>query len=148
MPGVGNTKSIGDITEAVVLAELLKAGFPVLLPFGDNQRYDMVVEAGRRFLRVQCKTASVCGEGDACIRFNARSTNPTRPRGGSYRNEADLFAAYSPDTKQVYVLPVDEVGECEIWLRLIPTRNNQQRKVRLAENYTLAAWAARTAARP
>jgi PD-(D/E)XK endonuclease len=56
-----DTKAAGDITEAVVLAEFLRAGFPVLLPFGDNRRYDLVVEAGGRFLRVQCKTASRCG---------------------------------------------------------------------------------------
>jgi len=71
-----NTKAAGDITEAVVLAEFLGAGFPVCVPFGDNRRYDLVVEAARRFLRVQCKTASLtsdrCG-GKGCIRFKARS---------------------------------------------------------------------------
>ena len=54
-------KSIGEVSEAVVMAEFLKAGFPVLLPSGDSQRYDLVVEAGGSFLRVQCKTASPCG---------------------------------------------------------------------------------------
>jgi len=48
---MANTKAIGEISEAIVLAEFLKMGFPVLLPFGDNQRYDMVIEAGGRFLR-------------------------------------------------------------------------------------------------
>jgi len=33
------------------LAEFLKMGFPVLLPFGDNQRYDMVIEAGGSAVR-------------------------------------------------------------------------------------------------
>jgi hypothetical protein len=60
--GMPNTKVAGDITEAVVLAEFLRAGFPVCVPFGDNQRYDLVVEAGGRFLRVQCKTASLTGD--------------------------------------------------------------------------------------
>lgn len=46
-----NTKAIGEISEAVILAEFLRAGFPVLFPFGDNQRYDMVVEANGGFLR-------------------------------------------------------------------------------------------------
>jgi hypothetical protein len=69
---MAGTKAADDIAEAVMLAEFLRAGFPVLLPFGDNRRYDLVVEAGGRFLRVQCKTASQCG-GGACIRFKARS---------------------------------------------------------------------------
>jgi hypothetical protein len=138
-----NTKAAGDITEAVVLAEFLRAGFPVCVPFGDNRRYDLVVEAGGRFLRVQCKTASLtsdrCG-GQGCIRFKARSgVHESRP----YRGQADLFAAYSPDTRQVYVLPVDKVPGTDVWLRLTPARNNNQYGIRLAEDHTLEAWAAR-----
>jgi len=73
--GVVHTKVTGDTTEAIILAEFLKAGFPVLIPFGENHRYDLVIEAGGRFLRVQCKTASPCGRnGDnACVRFHAYS---------------------------------------------------------------------------
>lgn len=41
-----HTKVTGDTTEAIVLAEFLKAGFPVLLPFGENHRYDLVIETG------------------------------------------------------------------------------------------------------
>jgi hypothetical protein len=136
---MAGTKAAGDIAEAVVLAEFLRAGFPVLLPFGDNRRYDLVVEAGGRFLRVQCKTASQCG-GGACIRFKARSgVHQSR----SYRGQADLFGAYSPYTGQVYVLAVNEVPDTDVWLRLMPAKNNQQLKIRRAEDHTLAAWAAR-----
>jgi hypothetical protein len=142
-----DTKTAGEITEAVVLAEFLKAGFPVLVPFGDNLRYDLVVETAERFLRVQCKTASPCGwRGDrSCVRFHARSTKlVARSYRGSraYRNEVDLFAAYAPTTGQVYVLAVDEVPETDVWLRLTPAKNNNQFGIRMAEDHTLAAWAA------
>ena len=72
-----NTKAIGEVSEAAILAEFLKAGFPVLLPFGDNQRYDMVIEVSGRFLRVQCKTAFRAGGDGSCIRFNAHGRVPT-----------------------------------------------------------------------
>lgn len=141
---MANTKSIGDTSEAVVLAEFIKAGFPVLLPFGDNQRYDMVVEVSGRLLRVQCKTARPL-HGGAVLCFNAYSgafgpgdRSPNRRR--SYRSEADLFAAYAPCTGQVYVLAVDEVPETDVWLRLTPTQNHQQRRIRWAKDHTLAAW--------
>jgi PD-(D/E)XK endonuclease len=138
-----NTKLIGEISEAIVLVEFLKAGFPVALPFGDNQRYDIVVEVGGSFLRVQCKTARVI-KGGAVVCFNARSTNPPeRSTLSSYRNQADLFAAYSPHTKQVYVLPVDEVPETDVWMRLLPVRNNQRLRIRWAKDCTLEAWVAR-----
>jgi PD-(D/E)XK endonuclease len=64
-------------------------------------------------------------------------------RGGvrkHYRDAADLFAAYSPDTSQVYILPVDEVGASEVWLRLTPARNGQTKSIRLAADYLLSAW--------
>jgi hypothetical protein len=143
--GMPDTKGAGDIAEAIVLAEFAKAGFPVLVPWGDNQRYDMVVEAGGSFLRVQCKTASPCGwKGDgACLRFKARSgVHESHP----YRGQADLFAAFSPDTGQVYVLAVDEVPETDVWLRLTPARNGQHSGIRWAKDYLLETWAARQAA--
>jgi len=58
--------------------EFLKAGFPILLPFGDNRRYDMVVDVSGSFLRVQCKTASV-HRGGAIIRstLGARMSRPS-----------------------------------------------------------------------
>jgi PD-(D/E)XK endonuclease len=136
-----NTKAIGERTEAIILAEFLKVGFPVLLPFGDNQRYDLVVEVNGVFKRVQCKTARVIQSGSVLC-FNARSTNPRRD-GGSYRSQADLFAVYSNHTKQVYVLAVDEVGEVGVWLRLTPAKNCQQLGVRKADDYLLETWAAR-----
>ena len=142
-----HTKVTGDTTEAVILAEFLKAGFPVLLPFGENHRYDLVIEAGGKFLRVQCKTASPCGwQGDrSCLRFHAYShrfeSGKFRDR-EAYRDQADLFAAYAPSTGQVYVLPVADVPETDVWLRLTPARNGQQSKVRMAADCTMEAWAA------
>jgi hypothetical protein len=38
---------------------------------------------------------------------------------------------------------MDEVPETDVWLRLTPARNNNQYGIRLAEDHTLAAWAAR-----
>jgi PD-(D/E)XK nuclease superfamily protein len=144
---VVHTKVIGSTTEAVVLAEFLKAGYRVLLPFGEDHRYDLVIEAGGHFLRVQCKTASPCGNGDrSCVRFHAYSHRFTGGKFSgreAYAGQADLFAAYSPDTQQVYVLPVDEVPETDVWLRLTPARNGQRTGVRMAEDHTLAAWAAK-----
>jgi hypothetical protein len=51
-----NTHIIGDRTEAILMAKLLAVYDAVLLPFGNGRRYDMVVDTGNRFLRIQCKT--------------------------------------------------------------------------------------------
>jgi PD-(D/E)XK nuclease superfamily protein len=146
LSGVARTKLTGDTAEAVVLAEFVKMGFPVLLPFGEDHRYDMVIEAGGRFLKVQVKTASPCGwNGDrSCLRFHGYSH---KFEGGKfrgredYRGSADLFAAFAPSTGKVYVLPVDEVPETDVWLRLTAARNGQQSGIRMAEDHLLEKWA-------
>src|SRR5262245_34355521 len=131
---------IGERTEAIILAEFLKAGYVVLLPSGDNQRYDMVLDTGGRFLRVQCKTARLVS-GGAVLSFATASTYAHR--GGvrkGYRNDVDVFAVYSPDTGQAYILPVDQVGDAEVRLRLTPALNGQMKNVRYAKDYLLANW--------
>jgi hypothetical protein len=131
-----NSKTVGERTEAIVLAELLKAGYVVLLPFGDNQRYDIVVEVDGAFQRVQCKTARlVLG---SVLSFKTCSTYAHRGRPSrGYRGEAELFGVYAPHTGKVYLIPVEEVGEYEGRLRLEPARNGQTRGIRMAEKFEI-----------
>ena len=42
MPSLSKQK--GNIGEAKCLAKMVELGVPVCLPFGDNERYDMVIE--------------------------------------------------------------------------------------------------------
>jgi hypothetical protein len=46
-----NSKIIGDVSEAAVIAALLKSGVNVLIPFGDRSRYDVVIEKDGKFER-------------------------------------------------------------------------------------------------
>lgn len=56
---MANPKATGDVTETRLLHELVAAGCSVSVPFGDNDPYDLVVDTGKEFLRVQCKTGWV-----------------------------------------------------------------------------------------
>jgi len=40
----------------MVLAALVRRGFHVLIPFGEGQPYDLVIDLEPAFMRVQCKT--------------------------------------------------------------------------------------------
>ncbi len=133
---MANSKTVGERTEAIILAELLKAGYVVLLPFGDNQRYDMVIEVDGRFERVQCKTARLVR--NSVLSFKTCSTYAHRGRPSrGYRGEAELFGVYSPDTRKVYLVPVDGVGEYEGTLRLDKPKNGQVHGIRMAEQYVV-----------
>ena len=128
--------SIGDKTEAIVLAQLLQVYDSVLIPFGNGRRYDLVIEEAGKFTRVQCKTGRLR---NGVVIFNTHSigyvAGGRRSRG--YRGDADLFGVYCPDTKRVYLVPVDEVPVDRGFLRVTPARSGQQKNVRLAEQYEL-----------
>src|SRR5687767_5612506 len=91
-------KQRGEQTEAIVLAELVKRGYPVLLPFGDNQRYDFVVEREGRFERLQCKTGRLRR---GAVEFSCTSTYQTygmEKVRTHYRGQIDAFVVWCYET--------------------------------------------------
>ena len=46
---------IGERAQGMILAEVMKYGYTVLIPFGEGRRYDMVIEKDAQFFRLQCK---------------------------------------------------------------------------------------------
>ena len=48
-----NSKAIGETTEAVILAHLVRRGDSVSLPFGNTQRYDMIVDRRDKLIKAQ-----------------------------------------------------------------------------------------------
>lgn len=135
-------KAVGDTTTAMVLARLVQAGKMVLLPFGENQRYDLVIEeTDGSFVRVQCKTGRLR---TGAVRFPTCSVTyhhpnnlGTRAYRQNYRGQSDVFGVYCPETDRVYLVPVETVGNVMGALRVEPTKNGQSKKVRWARDYEL-----------
>jgi hypothetical protein len=131
-------KTKGDVTEAYLTARLLELGYTVLKPVGDNARYDLVIERGGCFHRVQCKTATWGDEEQASLVFAACSTNwHLRDGKRGYHGEADFFGVYFPPSRKVYLVPVAVCGHTEIRLRITPPRNGQVRGIRYAVDYEI-----------
>src|SRR5260370_39923710 len=93
-----NPKAIGERSQAVIIFKLLEAGYHVLTPYGDNTRYDLVIEdADGQFWRVQGKTGWV-EAGGAYIEFDTASlydrtrTGRTEHRKKDYRGQIEQFA--------------------------------------------------------
>jgi hypothetical protein len=110
----------------------------VLTPFGSNHRYDLVIETGSRFLRVQCKTGRLR---NGTIIFNAQSirANTRRAVRRPYQGEIDLFLVYCPDTERVYAVPIDDATSTIGSLRVDPARNGQSKRIRWAADHELPA---------
>jgi hypothetical protein len=53
---------------------------------------------------------------------------------------ADLFGVYSPERRCAYLVPVVDVPRFDVFLRLDPARNNQQRGIGMAAEYEIDRW--------
>lgn len=116
-----NTKQIGELSEAFIVAKLLEAGYSVSRPIGDNQRYDLIIDSDGELYKVQCKTANV--EANGSISFPLCSTYAHR--GGArknYLNQVDFVMAYCSETGEVY------------WEEVGPESPNTKRTLRMTES--------------
>jgi hypothetical protein len=139
-----NHKAVGERSEAIIMGKLSESGYTVLKPMSDNLRYDLLIEDDEgKFWRIQCKTGWLENDGDY-IEFKTASTYYHTRAGRTdhgrkdYNGQIDYFAVYSPDTKKVYLVPIDHVKTMtSAMLRLVPTKNKQEKNIRWAKDYEL-----------
>ena len=137
--GKRDTNATGEISEAAIITRLLQLGYVVLIPYGGNQRYDLVIEdSDGQFWRVQCKSAWI-DEGGTVLKFDTANHNVTGKNRQlrHYRGQCEYFALYNAELNKVYLVPVDEVGATRANLRLTKPKNKNQYGYRMASNYEL-----------
>jgi hypothetical protein len=127
-------KDIGDRTTLAVMLALRDLGLGVLVPFGENARYDLVIDDGRSLSKVQCKTGRLR---NGAVRWSVCSNyghhrNP-RVAQRDYHGEVDFFGVYCSETEGVYLVPIAELPvRRQGTLRVEPAKNCQRKFVRPA----------------
>lgn len=118
-----NTKSKGNKAEAVVLSEFVKNNIPVLLPFGDNEKYDLVFELNGEFKSVQVKYGRIVND---CVVSDIRHrVGVKRIEYETYFEKVDFIAIWCEYNNNVYLIPMKEFGnKTTARLRLKPPINN------------------------
>ena len=123
-------KDKGDRTTLAVLLALRACGYAVLVPFGENTRYDLVIDDGFRLEKVQCKTGRLRS---GAVRWSVCSNYFHHPhpkyRSRDYHGEVDYFGVYCHDTGAVYLVPLADLGEAKATasIRVEPARNGQRK---------------------
>lgn len=133
-------KDIGDRSTLAIVLALREAGYSVLMPFGENTRYDLVIERDGRLHRVQCKTGRL-DDGVICFRTSSSYYHHPNPKTPSkhYRGQVDYFAVFCPETAGVYLVPIEDLPmETHASLRVDLPRNNQRKRIRMAAGYEIA----------
>jgi hypothetical protein len=143
-------KAKGDRSTLAIMTALREAGYAVLLPFGENTRYDLVIDDGAALGRVQCKTGRLR---EGAVRFNACSSYAHHPNPKmvtrDYLGQIDYFAVYCPETGGVYLVPVEHAPLRRLGaLRVAAARNGQRRRIRMAADYEIGQISVRPTTEP
>ncbi len=122
-----NSKDKGDLSEAKALFEFQKHHIPVLIPWGDNLRYDMVIELNNSFYRVQVKTANEIKNGAVKCYARSSTNHTTNKHLQSYVNDVDFFVFYNQNLDKIALVPIKDIGDKKnISLRIEPPKNHQK----------------------
>lgn len=127
----------GNKTLAIVITELVKRDYKILLPFMDNERYDFVIDHNGILSRIQCKTGWL-KDGSIYFRTCAINLKKGKWTTNCYDGEIDMFAVYSPDLDKVYMIPFDKVkAKTMMLLRVEDTKQNRTLNINWAKDYEL-----------
>src|SRR5919198_946337 len=99
------SKRKGDACEAHMLAVLVDANLRVWKPWGDNNAADLAVQIGRRFLRIQCKTGRLTGNG--CVTFNTYRVARKPIRSHYLPGEFEYYGVWCRQTGSAYLVPFE-----------------------------------------
>lgn len=127
-------KDIGNITELEVISKLLLYG-DVSIPYGNNSRYDCVLDYKGEFIKIQIKTAKEIGP----FKFRVSFGNKTTKKGKSIRNtyssnDVDYIATMFKG--ELYLLKTgNHINEMTISLKY--PKNGIKSTVNLAENFLI-----------
>ena len=130
-------KQKGNIGEAKCLAKMVELGIPVAIPFGDNERYDLIIEDKGQLKKIQVKYSSQQDSPGSVIFKTASSTNHTTNKHcDTYENDVDGFLLYNGITDEVYYLPIETIGAKKtITIRIEPSKNGQTKNCLMSQDY-------------
>jgi hypothetical protein len=137
-PSIAPLKAKGDLAEVMIAADLIRRGYKIAIPYGEDWDFDLIVCREERLERVQCKYSESNGV-FITVRCGSHSLTNGKVRETKHYTAAtiDWLAVYDPTTDTCYYVPAAELGTgmSMMHLRLTPARNNQARRVRPANAY-------------
>jgi hypothetical protein len=104
-------KQHGELAELAFMYECTERGLSVLTPFGDSAPYDVVVDTGKGFVKVQVKSTHSVQQTNGCSSYSVHVCH-SNGRGKLKKYEAgvfDVLAATIIPEKVWYIIPANEV---------------------------------------
>lgn len=122
-----NSKRIGNIGEAKVLAKFVEMGIPIYIPFGDDEKADLIAEFDGKLNKVQVKTSIKSKNGCSIFDLTSSTAHRTNGERRKYSNsEIDYFALYSLDRDKIYFMKAPENPMSAITIRFEDTKSGMK----------------------
>src|SRR2546430_7264738 len=124
-----STNQKGAIAEGAIACAAMRLGVGVFRAIAD-ERYDLILDTGRRLIRVQCKTAAHKGDVVLIRRYSCRRTAGGQHKRSYTSEEVDMIAAYCDELGRGFLIPIARVdGRYDIQLRLRPSSNTHRQRI-------------------
>lgn len=130
------SKQKGNLTELECLYLFSKQGLKVSIPYGEDCKYDFILDVNGHLLKIQCKTSHLLDNKEG-FEFKCQSVVVSRSKITTTKytlNDIDYFA--TTQNGICYLVPVENCG-CQKILRYCYPKNGQKKGIALAEDYTL-----------
>jgi hypothetical protein len=122
----------------MIAADLVRRGYRIAIPYGEDWDFDLIVCRDEKLERVQCKYTRSDGA-VVTVKCTSHSLTNGRVRATKRYTAAtiDWLAVYDATSERCYYVPAAELGSgmARMHLRLVPTRNNQVLRIRMAVDY-------------
>lgn len=132
------TKQMGNIGEAKVLSKFVEMQIPVYIPFGDNEKADLIADFNGKLQRIQVKTCEKAEDGKMI--FSLVSSTEHRKQGTKHcytSEEIDYFALYNIERDKLFLISITEenLPTTAVTIRYIKPKNNNQYKIFMENDY-------------
>lgn len=128
------TKRLGNIGEALTQAEFVMRGIPLYLPFGENEKSDMIIDLNGELKRVQCKTSEHFVDNKIEWKICSRTTSGCHKY---TKKEVDYFALYNLESKIHILIPIEDIkGRTSLKVSVPYKKSKNQNDPINWENYT------------
>ncbi len=133
-----NSKSIGNIGEAKVLCKFVELGIPVYVPFGDNEKADLIAEFNGKLNKIQVKTSVKAENG--VMKFSLVSSTLHCTKGVRHiynATEIDYFACYNVTRDVILLISIDDAPTSGLNIRYDNPKNGQKSNIKYEKDYLI-----------
>ena len=137
---IASTKYLGNLTELQCITRFYELDFSVSIPYGDSERYDMILDVKGKLYRLQCKHANPHKNNEGVVDYiTIRTTwssgytrNRPYTRNQYSKEDCDYFVTHYEGKN--YLVPVEQCSN-EKNLRIIPPKNGQIKGINFLKDF-------------